>query len=43
MPEFQFNILKNNAERFNIKIIDDNLISNDGLINGILKVGYSNE
>ena len=43
MPEFQFNILKNNAERFNIKIIDDDLISNDGLINGILKVGYSNE
>ena len=43
MPEFQFNILKNNAERFNIKIIDDDLISNDGLINGILKAGYSNE
>ena len=43
MPDFQFNILKNNAERFNIKIIDDDLISNDGLINGILKVGYSNE
>jgi hypothetical protein len=43
MPEFQFNILKNNAERFNINIIDDDLISNDGLINGILKVGYSNE
>jgi hypothetical protein len=43
MPEFQFNILKNNTERFNIKIIDDDLISNDGLINGILKVGYSNE
>ena len=43
MPEFQFNILKNNAERFNIKIIDDDLISNDGLINGILKVGYNNE
>lgn len=43
MPEFQFNILKNNAERFNINIIDDDLITNDGLINGILKVGYSNE
>ena len=43
MPEFQFNILKNNAERFNIKIIDDDLISNNGLINGILKAGYSNE
>jgi hypothetical protein len=43
MPEFQFNILKNNTERFNFKIIDDDLISNDGLINGILKVGYSNE
>ena len=43
MPEFQFNILKNNTERFNIKIIDDDLISNDGLINGILKAGYSNE
>ena len=43
MPDFQFNILKNNAERFNINIIDDDLIANDGLINGILKVGYSNE
>ena len=43
MPDFQFNILKNNAERFNINIIDDDLITNDGLINGILKVGYSNE
>ena len=43
MPDFQFNILKNNAERFNINIIDDDLITNDGFINGILKVGYSNE
>ena len=43
MPDFQFNILKNNSERFNINIIDDDLITNDGLINGILKVGYSNE
>ena len=43
MPDFQFNILKNNAERFNINITDDDLILNDGLINGILKVGYSNE
>ena len=43
MPDFQFNILKNNAERFNINIIDDELITNDGLINGILKVRYSNE
>jgi hypothetical protein len=43
MPDFQFNILKNNAERFNINIIDDDLITNDGLINGILKVGYINE
>ena len=43
MPDIQFNILKNNAERFNINIIDDDLITNDGLINGILKVGYSNE
>ena len=43
MPDFQFNILKNNAERFNINIIDDDLITNDGLINGVLKVGYSNE
>ena len=43
MPDFQFNILKNNVERFNINITDDDLILNDGLINGILKVGYSNE
>ena len=38
MPDFQFNILKNNAERFNINIIDDDLNSIDGLINGILKL-----
>ena len=43
MPDFQFNILKNNAERFNIEIINDDLNSIDGFINGILEVGYSNE
>ena len=43
MPDFQFNILKNNAERFNINIINDDLNSIDGIINGILKVGYKNE
>ena len=43
MPDFQFNILKNNAERFNIDIINDDLNSTDGFINGILKVGYINE
>ncbi|MDA9867417.1 hypothetical protein OAN62_03115 [Gammaproteobacteria bacterium] len=43
MPDFQFNILKNNAERFNINIINDDLNSIDGFINGILKVGYKNE
>ena len=43
MPDFQFNILKNNAERFNIDIINDDLNSTDGFINGILKVGYNNE
>lgn len=43
MPDFQFNILKNNAERFNIDIINDDLNSIDGFINGILEVGYSNE
>ncbi|MDB2503901.1 hypothetical protein N9X43_04610 [Gammaproteobacteria bacterium] len=43
MPDFQFNILKNNAERFNINIINDDLNSIDGFIDGILKVGYRNE
>ena len=43
MPDFQFNILKNNAKRFNINIINDDLDSIDGFINGILKVGYRNE
>ena len=43
MPDLQFNILKNNAERFNINIINDDLNSIDGFINGILKVGYRNE
>ena len=43
MPDFQFNILKNNAERFNINIINDDLNSIDGFINGILEVVYRNE
>ena len=43
MPDFQFNTLKNNAKRFNINIINDDLDSIDGFINGILKVGYRNE
>ena len=43
MPDFQFNILKNNAERFNINIINDDLNSIDGYIKGILKVRYRNE
>lgn len=43
MPDSQFNILKNNAERFNIDIINDDLNSTDGFINGILKVWYINE
>ena len=43
MPDSQFNILKNNAERFNINIINDDLTSIDGFKNGILKVGYRNE
>ena len=43
MPDFQFNILKNNVERFNINIINDDLNSIDGFINGILEVVYRNE
>lgn len=42
MPEFQFNILKNNASRFNIQIIDNNLESIDGFISGTLKAGLNN-
>ena len=42
MPEFQFNILKNNASRFNIQIIDNDLESIDGLISGTLKAGLNN-
>ena len=42
MPEFQLNILKNNASRFNIQIIDNDLESIDGLISGTLKAGLNN-
>lgn len=42
MPEFQFNILKNNASRFNIQIIDNDLESIDGFISGTLKAGLNN-
>src|SRR6056300_184757 len=43
MPEFQFNVLKNNASRFNIQIIDNDLESIDGLISGTLKAGLNND
>jgi hypothetical protein len=42
MPEFQLNVLKNNASRFNIQIIDNDLESIDGLISGTLKAGLNN-
>ncbi|MDC1241506.1 hypothetical protein N8Z97_01665 [Gammaproteobacteria bacterium] len=42
MPEFQFNVLKNNASRFNIQIIDNDLESINGFINGTLKAGLNN-
>jgi len=42
MPEFQFNVLKNNASRFNIQIIDNDLESINGIINGTLKAGLNN-
>lgn len=43
MPDLQFNILKNNAKRFNVTIIDDELISNDGFVSGTIKIGFDNE
>jgi len=43
MPEFQFNVLKNNASRFNIQIIDNDLESINGFINGTLKAGLNND
>ena len=42
MPEFQLNVLKNNASRFNIQIIDNDLESINGFINGTLKAGLNN-
>ena len=42
MPEFQLNVLKNNASRFNIQIIDNDLESIDGFISGTLKAGLNN-
>ena len=43
MPDFQFDILKNNSDRFNITILDNDLITSDGYVNGIIKIEYGNE
>ena len=42
MPSFQFNILKNGAEKLNIKISEQNLETTDGNIDGVLNLKYEN-
>ena len=42
MPSFQFNILKNGAEKLNIKISEQNIEATDGNIDGILTLKYEN-
>jgi hypothetical protein len=39
----QFNILKNNSQRFNVNIDDSDIIFNNSSINGALKIKYKNE
>jgi hypothetical protein len=43
MPDLQFNILKNNSQRFNVNIDDSDIIVNNSSINGALKIKYKNE
>ncbi|MDA1036850.1 MAG: hypothetical protein O3C35_00680 [Proteobacteria bacterium] len=42
MPSFQFNILKSTSEKFNIKILEENIDIKDGNINGIINLKYEN-
>ena len=42
MPSVQFNILKSTSEKFNIKILEQNIDSKDGNINGIISLKYEN-
>ena len=43
MPDFQFSVLMNNSQRFNVNIDDSDIISNNSSINGALKIKYKNE
>ena len=43
MHDLQFNILKNNSQRFNVNIDDSDIIVNNSSINGALKIKYKNE
>jgi len=42
MPSVQFNILKSTSEKFNIKILEENIDIKDGNINGIINLKYEN-
>ena len=42
MPSSQFNILKNISEKFNIKILDQNIEINNDKINGLIDLQYEN-
>ena len=43
MPDFQFSVLMNNSQRFNVNIDDSDIILNNSSINGALKIKYKNE
>lgn len=42
MPSLQFNILKSISEKFNIKILDQNIEINNDKINGLIDLQYEN-
>jgi len=42
MPSMQFNILKSISEKFNIKILDQNIEINNDKINGLIDLQYEN-
>ena len=42
MPSVQFNVLKSTSEKFNIKILEENIDSKDGNISGKINLKYEN-
>jgi hypothetical protein len=40
LPQIQYRLIKNTVGRLNVEIIDENLVSNENLISGEIKIGF---